>query len=112
MGRQLHVHILSPDLSSPCLKNAKHWSSFQGPFLVSIDEIVSALECGHNLHQCFNLASAESQMKSQALQCHRCMANFKRQFAALKKHLALCSAPIPVLPPPLCWRETAEDLAD
>ena len=42
--RQLHVHLISLDLASPCLKNKKHWNSFATPFLVHPEAIVRQLE--------------------------------------------------------------------
>mmetsp|Transcript_15506 Transcript_15506/g.24794 ORF Transcript_15506/g.24794 Transcript_15506/m.24794 type:complete len:139 (-) Transcript_15506:316-732(-) len=30
--RQLHLHIISDDFDSPCLKNKKHWNSFTTDF--------------------------------------------------------------------------------
>ena len=40
---QLHLHVISLDLDSPCLKNKKHFNSFTTRFLVSPDEWVRIL---------------------------------------------------------------------
>jgi len=39
----LHLHLISGDFDSPCLKHKKHWNSFQPPFFVSPVDIEAAL---------------------------------------------------------------------
>lgn len=95
--RQLHVHILSLDFQSPCLKRADHFNSFQRPFLVPLDEAIEAVETGRDLVEHFNLDDAEARLKRQDLQCHRCAVNFGRRFDALKRHISSCSHPVPLV---------------
>jgi len=97
--RQLHVHVFSQDFMSPCLKNAKHFNSFQPPFLVALGDVLSCLRSGNEPSAFFKLKDAEERMKKQELQCHRCGACFGRQFASLKKHLGTCTAALPAAPP-------------
>lgn len=35
--RRLHLHVISRDFYSPCLKTKKHWNSFNTPFLLSTE---------------------------------------------------------------------------
>ncbi|CAJ1439172.1 unnamed protein product [Effrenium voratum] len=97
--KQLHVHVMTMDFCSPCLKNAKHFCSFLPPFLVSLDEAVRVVSEGGFVER--SLQELEEGMKKRRLCCHRCGADFGRSFAELKRHLAVCSAtPKPFWPPP------------
>jgi hypothetical protein len=40
---QLHLHLISSDFLGSGLKNKKHYNSFTTPFLISIDEAITAL---------------------------------------------------------------------
>ncbi|CCW59585.1 unnamed protein product [Phytomonas sp. EM1] len=40
----LHMHLLSMDLDSPCLKTKKHYNSFATPFFLTSDQVISDLE--------------------------------------------------------------------
>lgn len=33
--QRVHLHVISRDFHSPCLKTKKHWNSFNTPFLWS-----------------------------------------------------------------------------
>lgn len=35
--QRLHLHVISRDFHSPCLKTKKHWNSFNTPFLLSTE---------------------------------------------------------------------------
>eukprot|EP00930_Biecheleria_cincta_P003032 TRINITY_DN103972_c0_g1_i1.p1 TRINITY_DN103972_c0_g1~~TRINITY_DN103972_c0_g1_i1.p1 ORF type:complete len:383 (-),score=35.85 TRINITY_DN103972_c0_g1_i1:106-1119(-) len=107
--RQLHVHIMTQDLCSPCMKNAKHFSSFRPPFLVALDDIIDTLEQGGDLSGRFNLRTAEEDMKRRSLCCHRCGLDFGRKFAELKRHLLACAAPPRApWPPPMRWNLSSD----
>eukprot|EP00927_Polykrikos_kofoidii_P041778 TRINITY_DN35628_c0_g1_i1.p1 TRINITY_DN35628_c0_g1~~TRINITY_DN35628_c0_g1_i1.p1 ORF type:complete len:380 (-),score=41.94 TRINITY_DN35628_c0_g1_i1:11-1150(-) len=97
--RQLHVHVLSRDFNSPCMKNAKHYNSFQAPFLVALDDVVRALQADDNVQTRFALETAEGRLKNQDLLCNRCGQAFGRRFSEFKRHLAACTA----LPPPAVY---------
>jgi hypothetical protein len=43
----LHLHLVSADLDSACLKHKKHWNSFAGPFFVDASALEAALEAKH-----------------------------------------------------------------
>ena len=75
----LHIHILSRDRHSDCLRHRKHYNSFATPFLVSLDE--------------FPLSKEEMRRRRKEkwlerdLVCWRCGKNFGNKFAKLKAHL-------------------------
>lgn len=33
--QRLHLHVISRDFHSPCLKTKKHWNTFNTPYLLS-----------------------------------------------------------------------------
>ncbi|CAK9075699.1 unnamed protein product [Durusdinium trenchii] len=102
--RQLHVHVLSMDFESPCMKKAKHFSSFLPPFLVSLDTVVARMQEGGFSHR--SLQELEDAMNKRRLCCHRCGVDFGRGFAELKRHLSSCSAtPKTFWPMPRLWRD-------
>ncbi|KAK1971313.1 HIT domain-containing protein [Colletotrichum sublineola] len=79
----LHVHVLSRDMYSECLKHRKHYNSFNTPFLIDVADFPLAAEDPrrHPGHEGYL-------MKSDLI-CWRCQQNFKNQFAKLKVHLAV-----------------------
>eukprot|EP00933_Yihiella_yeosuensis_P001511 TRINITY_DN102492_c0_g1_i1.p1 TRINITY_DN102492_c0_g1~~TRINITY_DN102492_c0_g1_i1.p1 ORF type:complete len:213 (+),score=41.93 TRINITY_DN102492_c0_g1_i1:85-639(+) len=99
---------MTEDMISPCLKNAKHFASFRPPFLVSLDDIIEALELGQDIVQKFNIRNAEEDMKKRNLLCHKCGADFARKFAELKRHLSVCSARPPPMAAPSRWQRIPE----
>lgn len=38
--KRLHMHIISRDMISPCLKTKIHWNSFTTPFFISYDGVL------------------------------------------------------------------------
>ncbi|CAK4165937.1 unnamed protein product [Aphanomyces euteiches] len=82
--RQLHLHIISDDFSSPTLKNKKHWNSFTSSFFKSLDSVIEAIESKRR----FNVdAEYEEEKLSGKLVCHKCSEAFA-QIPKLKQHLA------------------------
>lgn len=75
----MHIHILSVDRYSPCLKHKKHYLSFTTDFFVPVDS--------------FPLSTAESIRRSKLrwpdldMVCWRCGQNFSNHFKKLKEHL-------------------------
>ncbi|EAS28326.2 aprataxin-like protein [Coccidioides immitis RS] len=76
----LHVHIISKDRCSPCLKHRKHYNSFSTPFFVPIDD----LPLDH--HDARRHPGREGYLQ-QDLKCWRCGSNFGNKFTLLKDHL-------------------------
>ncbi|KAL8662977.1 MAG: hypothetical protein Q9168_008173 [Polycauliona sp. 1 TL-2023] len=75
----LHIHVLSRDRHSDCMRHRKHYNSFATEFLVDVDE--------------FPLSEREAKRRRKAgfldddLVCWRCGRNFGNKFAKLKHHL-------------------------
>ncbi|KAK1729855.1 HIT domain-containing protein [Colletotrichum acutatum] len=78
----LHVHVLSRDMYSVCLKHRKHYNSFNTPFLVDVADFPLAPDDPrrHPGH--------EGYLMKRDLVCWRCKDNFKNHFAKLKEHLS------------------------
>lgn len=75
----LHVHVLSRDMHSPCLKHRKHYNSFNTPFLVDVADFPLSQDDPRRLpHQGY---------LDRDLVCWRCGKNFTNKFKALKEHL-------------------------
>ena len=77
----LHVHVLSRDRMSECLRHRKHYNSFATPFMVRLDELP--------------LDEADVRRRPSRggylrndLKCWRCGRNFRNRFQELKKHLS------------------------
>lgn len=76
----LHVHVLSREMHSECVRHRKHYNSFQTPFLVDLDD--------------FPLKEDDPRRDTKRegylqrdLKCWRCGKNFGNQFKKLKDHL-------------------------
>jgi aprataxin len=73
----LHIHVLSVDHVSECLKAAGHYNSFTTGFFVPLDA--------------FPLAEDDPRRAKRGLGenliCWRCGSDFKRKFVELKGHL-------------------------
>lgn len=77
----LHVHVLSVDRASECMRHRKHYNSFNTPFLVGVED--------------FPLAAGDERRRpgrqgylDRGLECWRCGERFGNRFARLKRHLA------------------------
>ncbi|CAD7958512.1 unnamed protein product [Amoebophrya sp. A25] len=109
---QLHCHIISEDFRSDCLKNKKHWLSFQPPFLVPLEHVVKVWSCLEStgceaISDCersqvlvqFLKGRAEAGMAVTELRCC-CGAFVAPNMPKLKQHLETCIAQRPPWPPP------------
>jgi aprataxin len=77
----LHVHVLSRDMMSECMRHRKHYQSFNTPFLIDVADFPLAVEDPrrHPGHAAYF---------EKDLQCWRCGKSFGNQFKKLKEHLA------------------------
>lgn len=78
----LHVHVLSVDRYSECLKHRKHYNSFATPFLVDVKDFPLARDDPRR-------HPGREGYLDYDLKCWRCGKNFMNKFARLKEHLAL-----------------------
>jgi aprataxin len=85
----LHIHVVSDDLSSPCMRNKKHWNSFSTPFFVPLDTVLG--RCSATATGAAPPSSIPDEVESerllrQELRCHKCTASFSTM-PSLKAHL-------------------------
>lgn len=76
----LHVHVLSRDRVSECMRHRKHYNSFNTPFLVDVEDF--PLEKGDRRWR-----PGREGWLEEGLRCWRCGAEFGNRFAQLKRHL-------------------------
>ena len=76
----LHIHVLSVDRVSECVRHRKHYNSFNTPFFVGMEEFPLA-EGGERRE-----AGRRGYLREE-LRCWRCGEGFGNQFARLKEHL-------------------------
>lgn len=73
----LHVHALSKDRYSECLKHRKHYNSFATEFFVLLEEFPMGEE---------EMARRKNVLKDD-MRCWRCGESFGTKFTKLKEHL-------------------------
>jgi aprataxin len=79
---QLHIHILSRDMHSPCLKHRQHYQSFNTEFFVGIDEMpLSETEINWRRNNAHEALTARGSV------CWRCGREFGSGFKKLNEHL-------------------------
>lgn len=74
----MHIHVLSQEMHSPCLKHKKHYLSFNSSFFVGVEEF-PLQEGSERFHP--------GDWPSWDMKCWRCGENFQNKFAKLKAHL-------------------------
>ncbi|KAI9140102.1 HIT-like domain-containing protein [Paraphysoderma sedebokerense] len=79
----LHVHIISQDFASDCLKNKKHWNSFTTDFFVPWKNCAEMFKAQGRIR--FDKRFYESLLK-EPLKCNQCNEHPKNM-PTLKKHL-------------------------
>ena len=84
--RQLHLHVISTDLDSSCLKSKKHWNSFATRFLLRPAAVAAQLESPSGKASTRGHAAEEASLKN-AMRCPLTGATIK-DMPALKVHVA------------------------
>ncbi len=67
---QLHLHAISQDFDSPCLKNKKHWNSFNTDYFVPSEKVISDLR-QYGEVQLISSSEGREELKKN-LKCHKC----------------------------------------
>lgn len=75
----LHIHVLSIDRQSECMRHRKHYNSFATPFLVDVEDFP--------LDKQETMRRSKERWLDRDLVCWRCGRNFGNKFKALKQHL-------------------------
>lgn len=85
--KQLHLHAISRDYSSPCLKQPKHYRSFCTEFFRDAAVVSSELEERGCVH--IDLQAISDLMKAplKCIWCHCVMQNLP----AMKRHIGSCT---------------------
>ncbi|KAI2466697.1 HIT-like protein [Annulohypoxylon bovei var. microspora] len=76
----LHVHVMSPDMISECMRHRKHYNSFNTPFLIDVADFPLAKDDPRRHPK-------ETGFNNKDLVCWRCGRNFGNRFKQLKDHL-------------------------
>jgi aprataxin len=77
----LHVHIISKDMFSECLKHKKHYNSFNTPFFIPLEDYPLP-EDDIRLSTTYQNANLKADYE-----CWRCERNFGNKFKELKEHI-------------------------
>ncbi|KAI0427444.1 HIT domain-containing protein [Xylaria sp. FL1042] len=78
----LHVHVLSRDMVSQCMRHRKHYQSFNTPFLIDVADFPLAPDDPRR-------NPGREGFLERDMRCWRCGRNFGNQFKKLKEHLDL-----------------------
>ena len=81
---RLHIHVISRDFNSPCLKTKKHWNSFVFEFFLPAEEVIKRLQTSGKVE--VDKAKYEVTLKS-PLKCHVCHVTCKNM-PTLKLHIS------------------------
>ncbi|TNN62308.1 Aprataxin [Liparis tanakae] len=78
----VHLHVISQDFDSPCLKNKKHWNSFTTDYFMESHDVIQMLETNGRV----DVKEGTSELLKLALRCHMCRKDIPT-IPALKEHL-------------------------
>ncbi|XP_054636042.1 aprataxin isoform X2 [Dunckerocampus dactyliophorus] len=78
----VHLHVISQDFDSPCLKNKKHWNSFTTEYFIDSQDVIRMLEADGKV----TIKEGTSELLKLPLRCHQCCKELPT-IPALKQHL-------------------------
>ncbi|XP_077288947.1 aprataxin isoform X2 [Arctopsyche grandis] len=82
--QRLHLHVISDDFVSPCLKTKVHWNSFTTTFFMTSDDLIRAIDDTGSISKMSKQVHKE--LINTPLKCHKC--NFvPKTMPNLKEHL-------------------------
>ena len=88
---QVHMHVISQDFHSPCLKTKKHWNSFNTEYFIPVEKLLELLKnhgtVGSKIRQ-----ENKGELLKTDLQCNQCDRKAKNMpdlKSHLEKHLKL-----------------------
>ncbi|KOB69282.1 Aprataxin [Operophtera brumata] len=82
--QRLHMHIISTDMISPCLKTKIHWNSFTTEFFLPYDDVLRELKENGSIQKM--TSESHKKLMSTELQCNQC--SYKpKNMPQLKEHL-------------------------
>ncbi|XP_021573026.1 aprataxin isoform X1 [Carlito syrichta] len=81
-GSHVHLHVISQDFDSPCLKNKKHWNSFNTEYFLESQAVIKMVqETGR-----VTVRDGASELLKLPLHCHECP-QLLVSIPQLKEHL-------------------------
>lgn len=87
----LHMHVITTDFVSECLKTKKHWNSFNTKYFVPLDDVIEHLKSNDTLDTLLNNDKNEiDAFLKQDLKCNQCpkiLSNMPRLKEHLESHL-------------------------
>ncbi|KAK7023405.1 hypothetical protein SK128_005519 [Halocaridina rubra] len=81
---QLHLHMISQDFDSPCLKTKRHWNSFNTRYFLDSADVIRCLEERGMVVTMTPIAGEK--LLEQPLKCHKCVYS-PQNMPKLKQHL-------------------------
>lgn len=84
---RLHMHVVSQDFNSPCLKHKKHWNSFTTDFFLDAEKVIGILQDKGKVD--LDVKGLYEPMLRLPLKCHIChtlLQNMPKLKDHLKKH--------------------------
>ncbi|XP_072401512.1 aprataxin [Diabrotica undecimpunctata] len=81
---RLHMHVISDDFNSTCLKHKKHWNSFTTDFFLKPEDVIESLET-HGKVRIPSPAECKALLAT-PLKCHKCD-HRPRNMPDLKEHI-------------------------
>ncbi|KAM3864832.1 aprataxin [Diretmus argenteus] len=78
----VHLHAISQDFNSPCLKNKKHWNSFTTDYFIESHDVIQMLEKSGKV----TVKEGTSELLKLPLRCHMCHKELST-IPSLKEHL-------------------------
>ncbi|KAF9139758.1 hypothetical protein BG015_001917 [Linnemannia schmuckeri] len=69
---QLHLHVISQDFCSPCMKKATHWNSFNTGFFIPPDEVIKTIREKGSFEKTTDELNKYGSMKKAVMVCNQC----------------------------------------
>jgi len=84
---RLHLHVISQDFTSPSLKKAVHWNSFNTGFFVSPEEVIDTIRKQGSFAKTPDELKAYSQLKKAKMTCNQC-SEVMKTVPMLQRHMS------------------------
>ena len=82
---QVHMHVISQDFISPCLKTKKHWNSFNTPYFIDADKVLEYLSKEGSIPN--NIEQEAKKWLANDVKCHKCSHKPRGMGIPFKQHL-------------------------
>ncbi|XP_016078498.1 PREDICTED: aprataxin isoform X3 [Miniopterus natalensis] len=82
MSSHVHLHVISQDFDSPCLKNKKHWNSFNTEYFLESQAVIKMIQDAGRV----TVQGGMPELLKLPLRCHECQ-QLLPSIPQLKEHL-------------------------